>query len=438
MGDCCTTYHHNLLAIASSDVDTSGKSYYGNQTVYLLSSRSAQNVKIPIAEKGKLQDVKWHPMGKEFVMIDDHPQKISIFDFRGNLVANLGNYARNLIRFSRDGKFLWCGGFGNLTGEMTFYDYEKIKGDKTQCLGYGHDDACRYFEWSPDSSSLVTARLYPYMTVDNGFRIYKYNGHKLYEEKFDRLYQIAYRPNLRGVYPPRSASPSATKKSRALPKKGDKKGYVPPHLRNKRKDGRQKQELPNNYPSQKQVLPNNYPQQNAKQQLPNNYNFGHSQQQQSQTNNNQRYNQQQYGQQQASYHQQNYHSNHSQQQYNQYHGSQYHQQQQSNNNHQFLPQQQMQNLNIAQPQQPLQQAQVNGAQTQSAEQVQSPAQNEVDGANKKKKRRRRGKNKNGQNQNQGVNVVPNVGVSAGGNGRFKPGLADNDKSRWARGSKYTE
>merc|ERR1712228_596734 len=322
--DCCTTYHHNLLAIASSDVDTSGKSYYGNQTVYLLSSRSAQNVKIPIAEKGKLQDVKWHPMGKEFVMIDDHPQKISIFDFRGNLVANLGNYARNLIRFSRDGKFLWCGGFGNLTGEMTFYDYEKIKGDKTQCLGYGHDDACRYFEWSPDSSSLVTARLYPYMTVDNGFRIYKYNGHKLYEEKFDRLYQIAYRPNLRGVYPPRSASPSATKKSRALPKKGDKKGYVPPHLRNKRKDGRQKQVLPNNYPQQqqqqqqqkKQVLPNNYPSQKAKQVLPNNYNFGHTQQPQAvsaaaSTNNmgnQQRYNQQQsYQQQHQHQYYQNYH-----------------------------------------------------------------------------------------------------------------------------------
>ena len=80
--DCCTSYHHNLLAIASSDVDTSGKSYYGNQTVYLLSSRSSQNVKIPVSEKGKLQDVKWHPSGKEFVMIDDHPQKISIFDFR--------------------------------------------------------------------------------------------------------------------------------------------------------------------------------------------------------------------------------------------------------------------------------------------------------------------------------------------------------------------
>eukprot|EP01083_Nonionella_stella_P226304 803827_1 len=54
-----SSYHHNLLAIASSDVDTSGKSYYGNQTLFLLSSRNNITVKIPISDQGKLQDVKW-------------------------------------------------------------------------------------------------------------------------------------------------------------------------------------------------------------------------------------------------------------------------------------------------------------------------------------------------------------------------------------------
>merc|ERR1712157_541583 len=96
---------------------------------------------IPISDKGKLQDVKWHPFGKEFVMIDDHPQKITIFDYKGNNVKDLGKYARNLIRFSEDGRFLWCGGFGNLTGEMTFYDYKMIKNEKQNCLGYNTDDA---------------------------------------------------------------------------------------------------------------------------------------------------------------------------------------------------------------------------------------------------------------------------------------------------------
>ena len=131
-------------------------------------------VRIPIAEKGKLQDVQWHPNGREFVMIDDHPQKITVFDCLGRSVCDLGRYARNLIRFSPNGRFLWCGGFGNLTGEMTFYDYRSVKeADKRgKCLGHGTDDACRYFEWSPDSGSLVTARLYPFMTVDNGFRLY--------------------------------------------------------------------------------------------------------------------------------------------------------------------------------------------------------------------------------------------------------------------------
>eukprot|EP01084_Bolivina_argentea_P309284 534967_1 len=230
--DPTNSYHHNLLAIASSDVDTSGKSYYGNQTLFLLSSRNNNTVKIPISDKGKLQDVKWSSSGKEFVMIDDHPQKITVFDYRGNNISNLGQYARNLIRFSNDGRFLWCGGFGNLTGEMTFYDYKNIKENPNKsCLGYNTDDACRYFEWSPDSSTFVTARLYPYMTVDNGFRIYKYNGQRLFEETFDRLYQIRYRPSLKFVYPQRSPSPNAQRKAKSLPKPQAKKRYVPPHLR---------------------------------------------------------------------------------------------------------------------------------------------------------------------------------------------------------------
>merc|ERR1711920_408381 len=172
-------------------------------------------------------------------MIDDHPQKITIFDYKGNNVKDLGKYARNLIRFSEDGRFLWCGGFGNLTGEMTFYDYKMIKNEKQNCLGYNTDDACRYFEWSPDSSSLVTARLHPYMQVDNGFRIYKYNGYKLYEEKFDRLYQIKYRPSAPMVYPKRSPSPNA-RGTKSLPKPSMKKRYVPPHLRTAKDKGNDK------------------------------------------------------------------------------------------------------------------------------------------------------------------------------------------------------
>jgi len=67
--------------------------------------------------------------------------------------------------------------------------------------------------------------------VDNGFRIYKYNGKLIYEEKKDRLYQVCYRPNLKGTYPTRSPSPD----SRGPPPPSSnvikRTRYVPPHLR---------------------------------------------------------------------------------------------------------------------------------------------------------------------------------------------------------------
>jgi len=250
------SYHHNLLAVASSDVDTSGKSYYGHQTLYLLSSRNSMTTRIPIAEKGKMQDVQWHPSGREFVMIDDHPQKITVFDNRGNTVADLGRYARNLIRFSPDGRFLWLGGFGNLTGEMTFYDYRMVKDpqQKGKCLGYGTDDACRYFQWSPDASSLVTARLHPFMTVDNGFKIYRYNGEKIHDETFDRLYQVTYRPSAPNTYPSRSPSPKAKKGIRSLPTPQEKKRWIPPHKRAALK-AQGKAAVQSTVPPKKQTVP---------------------------------------------------------------------------------------------------------------------------------------------------------------------------------------
>eukprot|EP01083_Nonionella_stella_P274772 932905_1 len=232
---------HNLLVMVSSDVDSYGKSYYGNQELFLMTSQSDKTIKIQI--KNKLQDVKWCPLGKEFVAIDG--DVISVFDQKGTNIYCIGQYTRNRIRFSPCGMFLWVGGFGNLTGEMTFYDYQNIKQEENSekdkyLAGYNRDSACRYFEWSPDSSLFVTASIYPYMTVDNGFTIYKYNGFKLYEEKVEKLCQVAYRPSLYHVYPDKSVSIKALAQSQALPQTMPKEviaktKYVPPHLRNKGK-----------------------------------------------------------------------------------------------------------------------------------------------------------------------------------------------------------
>lgn len=240
---------HKLLVITSCDTDTFGQSYYGKQEVYLLSTDSSNWKKIELQKK--LQDVAWHPFGHEFVFIDDHPRKISVMNSNGELVHCIGNYTRNAIRFSDCGHFLWLGGFGNLTGEMSFYDYKKIKNENEGLKGFNKSDCARVYEFSPDASVFTIASLYPFMTVDNGFTVYKYNGVKLYEERVEKLFQIAYRPSLYHVYPEKVISAKALKQSQPIPKsdsiadKGPsgskeekretlqkKKKYVPPHLRN--------------------------------------------------------------------------------------------------------------------------------------------------------------------------------------------------------------
>ncbi len=243
---------HRLLIVASSDTDTFGQSYYGKQELYLMSTDSSNTKQVEVAKK--LQDVQWHPFGTDIVMIHDHPRKVSVISPQtGECVQSIGQFTRNTIRFSECGHFLWLGGFGNLTGEMSFYDYVQLRKEEEGLKGFNKSDCARVYEWSPDSSVFLIASLHPYMTVDNGFTVYKYNGVKLYEERVDKLYQIAYRPSLYHVYPERAVSKKALSQSQPIPKSipmsisGRKKGggqqeeeaqktkYVPPHLRNRAK-----------------------------------------------------------------------------------------------------------------------------------------------------------------------------------------------------------
>merc|ERR1712113_263171 len=114
-----------------------------------MSSENQKTLQVEI--KVGLQDVAWHPDGNEFVLIDDRPLKISIYDAKGSNIHCIGKYARNVIRFSNCGNFLWLGGFGNLQNkEMTFYDYENIKKENENneyLKGYNKDGSSRYFEW---------------------------------------------------------------------------------------------------------------------------------------------------------------------------------------------------------------------------------------------------------------------------------------------------
>ena len=59
---------NDVLILTSTDVDATGKSYYGETNLYLLSS-TGFDCRLGFEKEGPLFDVAWNPNGREFVAI---------------------------------------------------------------------------------------------------------------------------------------------------------------------------------------------------------------------------------------------------------------------------------------------------------------------------------------------------------------------------------
>lgn len=225
-----------VLVTATTDMDKTGESYYGESHLHLLYTDS-QCLTVPFGgNKGPVHDAQWSPQGNDFVVIQGfQPAKITLFNASNcTAVREFGTLARNTILFSPHGRFLCIGGFGNLAGEMDFWEKNKFKQ-----LGTCQDMAgATTFEWTPDSRNFITAALFPRRRVDEGIKVWTYYGEKVYEQKIPKLTQVAIRPALPEVYPNKPMSPRLS--DRRIQKEiADKmeasrpKAYVPPHMRGK-------------------------------------------------------------------------------------------------------------------------------------------------------------------------------------------------------------
>lgn len=255
-----------LMALQTS-VDTSGESYYGSTTLYLMREDSSDvvNVPLPNNSSGPVLDVAWMPN-------PDKPSCFAVISGRMPAMASLhhgttgepiflfGNAHRNTISWATHGRFVCVAGFGNLAGAMTFWDrnkekvipqYDSATGIPifpevvASCtVGYG---------WSPDSRCFGVSTTSPRMNVDNQIRVFRYTGEELKNVPWsntqyqpDRLLQASFVPALPRTYPDRPQSPApriegseeeiAKAKQRAKeaavkPAASRVKRYVPPSAR---------------------------------------------------------------------------------------------------------------------------------------------------------------------------------------------------------------
>ena len=245
-----------LLALASTESDASNKSYYGDSKLHYLRSDGASDCLVPLPKEGPVHDVAWAPRGDCFVARAGFmPPRAVVFDARCAPALDLGSGPFCHARWSpHHGRFLCLAGFGNLAGDLAFFD-RKADGKLKPC-GSARAAGGVSLEWSPDARLLLVSTTAPRLRVDNGVRVFRYDGALVASKAWDVLLEARWRPAGKGVYPDRPPSPraaggassSTSASSGAAASAGTAKpaaaaaaaaaparptAFVPPHLRGK-------------------------------------------------------------------------------------------------------------------------------------------------------------------------------------------------------------
>jgi translation initiation factor 2A len=145
-----------LLVHTQCDVDHSNSSYYGASGLFLMTADGSISAPVEQSKEGPIHDVKWSPLGDRCVLAilssgkevgwlrlntiptitpylsscpgrfvvsaGTMPCHTTLYNAKGELVYQFGAAHRNTIAWSPHGRFLALAGFGNLAGEVDFFD----------------------------------------------------------------------------------------------------------------------------------------------------------------------------------------------------------------------------------------------------------------------------------------------------------------------------
>lgn len=75
-----------------------------------------------------VQACEWTPSGERFIVISGkQPATATMYDKNANPLFEMGKRFRNTIRICPFSQVAMIGGFGNLRGDMDFWDLESMK-----------------------------------------------------------------------------------------------------------------------------------------------------------------------------------------------------------------------------------------------------------------------------------------------------------------------
>jgi len=200
----------SALALVEMSTSSSAESYYGDSRLFLLSRDGKVNTSISPPKEGPTHDFAWSPDGNYFIVIAGNtPPGATLYNKTGVAVFSFGAAAHNTVKISPNGKVAALCGFGNMAGNLWFWDIEKLK-----LLGHMANAPCTvHADWAPDSRHFLTSTTRPRLQVDNGFKVWNYHGVCVLNKPMEFLYLAEWRPRPRGVqgvgipnYPERAPS----------------------------------------------------------------------------------------------------------------------------------------------------------------------------------------------------------------------------------------
>ncbi len=152
-----------------------------------------------------IQDIAWMPNGEQFIVISGvQPATSTLYDKNCSPLFEFGKRYRNTIKICPFSQIAMIGGFGNLTGEMDFWDLTDIK--QPNQIGKAKSYCAVGIEWAPDGQHLMTSVLYERVKVDNMINIFTGAGARLLGkgEVFEQLQSVQCQPVTSGTLKPPS------------------------------------------------------------------------------------------------------------------------------------------------------------------------------------------------------------------------------------------
>eukprot|EP00106_Octopus_bimaculoides_P018301 XP_014785743.1 PREDICTED: eukaryotic translation initiation factor 2A-like [Octopus bimaculoides] len=189
-----------LLVITSTE--TSDKSYYGETGLHYLSIKG-EGCLVPRAKDGPVYCVEWHPNSTQFCVVYGFmPAKATLYNLKCDPVFDYGTAPRNSAFYNPQGNILCLAGFGNLQGDLEFWDLQQQKViSSTKAMDTTH------FAWCPDGVHFITATMAPRLRVGNGYKLWHYTGSILAQLEIPsgkELWESLWMPDMDGKFPSKS------------------------------------------------------------------------------------------------------------------------------------------------------------------------------------------------------------------------------------------